>query len=120
MALSVRNENGIAIVTPEGMLLGGKETDELEATISDLDKSGNRMLLLDLGKTTFMTSIAIATVIRAHISYSKRGGTVKLCRVDKHIREIFVITRLTMVFANNLHDTVEEGLEGFRASAVAS
>jgi hypothetical protein len=28
-----------------------------------------------------------------------------------------VITRLTMVFGDNLHDTVEEGLQSFRAMA---
>jgi anti-anti-sigma factor len=120
MALSVRSENGIEILTPKGMLLGGKETEELEAKIGELNQAGNVMLLLDMSKVTFMSSIAIATVIRAHISYSKRQATVKICALDKHIRQIFVIAKLTMVFGNNLHDTVEDGLQSFRTMAPAT
>ena len=120
MAVAVRNENGVTILTPEGNLLGGKETDELDAKIRERDKTGERMLILDMGRTTFMTSLAIAVVVRAHVSYSKRGGVVKLCAMDRHIRQIFEITKLTCVFAPNLHDTVEEGLASFRASALAA
>ncbi|HEU4764117.1 MAG TPA: STAS domain-containing protein [Candidatus Eisenbacteria bacterium] len=114
MALIVRKEDGITILTPAGMLLGGKETDEFEEKITELDKSGDRMLALDMGQTTFMTRIAIAAVVRAHISYSKRGAQVKICALDKHIRHIFEITKLTCVFKENLHDTLDEGLASFR------
>lgn len=119
MPLSVRSENGIMILAPKGMLLGGKETEELEAKIDELNATGNMMLLLDMSKTTFMSSVAMSAVIRAHISYSKRQATVKICELDKHVRQIFVITRLIMVFGDNLHDTVEEGLQSFRAMASA-
>ncbi|HYJ34220.1 MAG TPA: STAS domain-containing protein [Candidatus Binatia bacterium] len=117
MALIVRNQNGITILTPSGMLLGGKETDEFEEKITELDKAGDRMLALDMSQTTFMTSIAIAAVVRAHISYSKRGAQVKICGLDKHIRHIFAITKLDCVFRENLHDTLEQGLAGFRGIA---
>ena len=120
MGLIVRKENGITILTPSGMLLGGKETDEFEEKITELDKSGDRMLALDMGKTTFMTSIAIAAVVRAHVSYAKRGARVKICALDRHIRQIFVITKLTLVFGDEMHDTLEEGLASFRATAPAN
>ena len=119
MGLTVRSENGVTILTPEGKLLGGRETEELDSKIRELDQAGNRMLILDLGRTTFMTSLAIAVVVRAHVSYSKRGGLVKLCAMDRHIHQIFEITRLTCVFAPNMHDTVEEGLASFRANTPA-
>ena len=113
MGLMARNQNGITILTPSGMLLGGKETDELAAKIAELDEAGNEMLILDMSRTTFMTSIAIAAVLRAHISYTKRGAVVKICGLDKHIREIFVMTRIAMVFGDNLHETLEEALAAF-------
>ena len=119
MGVTVRNENGVTIVTPEGKLLGGRETDDLDAAIRELDKAGDRRLILDLGRTTFMTSLAIAVVVRAHVSYSKRGAVVKLCAMDRHIHQIFEITKLTCVFEPNMHDTVEEGIASFRARALA-
>ena len=120
MGLIVRNEDGITIVTPSGMLLGGKETDELQDKISELDKAGDRMLILDMSRTTFMTSIAIAAVVRAYVSYSKRGAHVKICALDRKIRQIFVIAKLTMAFGQDMHDTLEEGLASFRASAITA
>lgn len=120
MGLIVRNEDGITIVTPSGMLLGGKETDELQEKISELDKAGDRMLILDMSRTTFMTSIAIAAVIRAYVSYSRRGAHVKICALDRKIKQIFVIAKLTMAFGQDMHDTVEDGLASFRASTIAA
>jgi anti-anti-sigma factor len=116
MSLIVRKEDGITILTPIGKLLGGKETDEFEEKISELDRSGDRMLALDMAQTTFMTSIAIAAVVRAHVSYSKRGARVKICALDKHIRRIFDITKLTCVFKDEMHDTLDEGLASFRVT----
>lgn len=113
MSLIVRKEDGITILTPVGKLLGGRETDEFEEKISELDRSGDRMLALDMAQTTFMTSIAIAAVVRAHVSYSKRGARVKICALDKNIRRIFDITKLTCVFKDELHNTLEEGLASF-------
>jgi anti-anti-sigma factor len=120
MSLMVRKENGITILTPVGKFLGGKETDEFEDKISELDRSGDTMLALDMAQTTFMTSIAIAAVVRAHVSYTKRGARVKICGLDKHIRHIFDITKLTCVFKDELHDTLEEGLAGFRLTSVGA
>jgi anti-anti-sigma factor len=116
MALSVRKEDEITILTPIGMLLGGRETDEFEEKITELDKAGDTMLVLDMGQTTFMTSIAIAAIVRAHISYSKRGARVKVCALEKHIRHIFEITKLDYVFKGELHDTLAEGLAAFRGT----
>lgn len=120
MALSVRKQDGITILSPIGKFLGGKETDEFEERITELDKAGDRMLALDMAQTTFMTSIAIAAVVRAHVSYSKRGALVKICGLDKHIRHIFEITKLNCVFRENMHDTLEEGLASFRSAVSAT
>ena len=120
MSLTVRKENGITILTPVGKFLGGTETDEFEEKISELDRSGDLMLALDMGQTTFMTSIAIAAVVRAHVSYSKRGARVKICGLDKHIRHIFDITKLTCVFKDEMHETLEEGLASFRGTAAGA
>ena len=113
MGLMVRSQNAITILTPSGMLLGGKETDELDSKLVELDADGNEKLILDMSRTTFMTSVPIGVVLQAHIRYTRRGAVVKICGLDKHIREIFVMTRIAMVFGDNLHETLEEALAAF-------
>lgn len=112
--MEVRNVDGVVILSPKGLLIGGKETDELESRIKDLDGAGNQKLLINLGKTTFMSSMGMAALFLAHARYVKRGARVKICSVDRKIREIFVLVKLTLIYGDDLHDTEEEALASFR------
>jgi anti-anti-sigma factor len=114
MSLDVRAVDDVYILSPHGMLLGGKETDELDAKVRELDGKGNMKLLINLGKATFMSSVGLTVLFLAHTKYAKRGATVKLCSVDKKIRQIFVLVRLTLVYGENLQDSEEEALASFR------
>jgi len=119
MGLEVRSRGDVVILTPKGMLLGGKETDELQEKITELDRAGNTWLLLNLGKVTFTSSMGLAVLFRAHASYSNRGATVKICCTDKRIKQIFVIVRLGLVYGDNVHETEEEALAAFANAAVS-
>ena len=87
--------------------------------IKELDQTGNTRLLINLGQTTMMNSLGLGALFVAHAKYSKRGGTVKLCCVDKRIQQIFVIVRLALVYGDNIHDTEAEALASFRAMEAA-
>ena len=112
--MEIRNVEDVVILTPKGMLLGGKETDELEARIKELDGQGNEKLLIDLGKTTFMSSMGMACLFLAHAKYIKRGARVKLCSVDRKIKAVFVLVKLTLIYGDDLHDTQDDALASFR------
>jgi anti-anti-sigma factor len=118
MGLEVRNHHDVVILNPKGMLLGGRETDELQEKIIELDRAGNNRLLLNLGKLSFTSSMGLAVLFRAHASYSNRGATVKLCCVDKRIKQIFVMVRLGLVYGDNVHETEEEALAAFADATV--
>ena len=93
-----RQVGSIAVITPKGYLTGGDETDEFERAIKVLGESGNKLLVINLGETQHLNSTALGVLISAHSSYIKRGGQMKLCAVDKRIENIFVITKLSLVF----------------------
>ena len=112
MSLDVRTSSDVTVLTPKGMLLGGKETDELAAKIKELSEAGNRKLLINLGQTTFMNSVSLGVLIGGHSSYAKRGGQMKLCAVDKKIQNIFVVTKLSLVF--EVFDEEAEALASFK------
>ncbi len=102
---------GIEVLTPKGYLVGGEETDELDKLIRDLAAAGNLNLVIDLGETQHINSTALGVLITAHTSYAKRGGQVKLARVDNRIKNIFVITKLSLVF--DVKDDVETAIASF-------
>jgi len=93
-----RQVGNVAILSPKGYLTGGDETEELEQTIKNLGESGNKHLIINLGETQHLNSTALGVLISAHSNYVRRGGQMKLCSVDKRIENIFVITKLSLVF----------------------
>jgi len=116
MSLNIKEDDGIVVLTPHGMLLGGKETDELQNKIKELDGAGNEKLVIDLGKTTHVSSLGLAVLFRVHASYATRGARVKICSVDRKIQQVFILVKLTLVYGDNLHETLEEALQSFRAA----
>lgn len=112
MSLEVRTMGDVTILTPKGMLLGGKETDELQAKIKELGEAANKKLLVNLGQTSFMNSVSLGVLIAGHSSYAKREAQMKLCAVDKKIQNIFVVTKLSLVF--DVYDTETQALASFK------
>lgn len=101
----------IAILYPKGYLTGGDETDELEQKIKALGEAGNKSLVINLSETQHLNSTALGVLISAHSSYVRRGGQMKLCGVDKRIENIFVITKLSLVF--DVYATEEQAIASF-------
>lgn len=100
MKLKIATEhNGeIIILEPKGSLVGGEETDELRNAVAEAVEKGNKKLVIDLGKVTYMNSTAIGALVSAHTSYANRKGKIVLCNVNKNINNIFVVTKLSMIF----------------------
>ncbi|MGB9697383.1 MAG: STAS domain-containing protein [Ignavibacteria bacterium] len=105
-------ENGIIILTLKGSFVGGDETDELRDTIKNLIDTGNTKLIIDLGGVLYLNSTALGVLISAHANYTKRGGVIKLCQLNKNLENLFVITKLSLVF--DAYHTVEEAFASFK------
>jgi anti-sigma B factor antagonist len=106
-----RQVGNIAVLTPKGYLTGGDETDELDRAIKSLLESGNRHLILNLGETQHLNSTALGVLISAHRKYGESSGQMKLCSVDKRIENIFVITKLSLVF--DVYGSEEQAIASF-------
>lgn len=95
---TLEHNGEIIIIEPKGSLVGGDETDELRTVVADIIEKGNKKLIVDLGKVTYLNSTAIGALVSAHTSYANRKGKVVLCNVNKSINNIFVVTKLSMIF----------------------
>ena len=115
MALKVTNlsSGNIVVLEPKGSLIGGDETDEIKNAITRLLKDGNKKLIVDLAGVDYLNSTALGVLVSTHTSYSKAAGKIKLCNVNKNIQNIFIITKLTLVF--EVYDTQKEAIASFAA-----
>lgn len=108
---SIRNPNGIWIITPKGRLTGGAETDELRQEIEKVLTEGDNKAIVDLSDTLYLNSTALGLFVNAHKKFIDKGGKMKLCGVSKNIDNILVITKLSLVF--EVYDSLPQGLASF-------
>ena len=55
-------------------------------------------ILLDFSRVNFMSSSFLGLLVKIHKRISENNTQLKLCNINKKIREIFKITRLDKVF----------------------
>lgn len=109
--VKIEEQIGGAIVHLKGQFIGGDETDELRKILTDFAEQKQNKLVLNLEKTTYLNSTALGALIAAHANFSKRNGKIILCNVGKSIENIFVITKLTLVFP--IYSSLEEAVKAF-------
>lgn len=113
MAVSRKEMLSITVLSLRGRFYGDHETDELEKAIMDEAARGNTRLVLNMAECEALNSVGIGTLMRGYANYKSRGGEIKLCRLGKRLQDIFVMTKLTMIFDH--HDTEELALAAFAA-----
>jgi len=115
MAVRRRDIRTIVVLEAKGNFFGDRETDELSEAIMGAAASGNERLVLNLSQCQALNSIAIGVLMRGFANYKGRGGEIKLCGLGKRIKDLFVMTKLIMVFDH--HETEEQAIAAFAVGA---
>ncbi len=105
-SVAVQKEGDLAIVTLRGEFIGGEETDQLRDTLKQLPAEGVKKVIIDLGKVSYLNSTALGVLISAHATFTKANGKIVLANLTKGIENIFVITKLTLIF--DIYRSIEE------------
>jgi len=110
MSLQVEHLGDVAVVVPEGMLKGGKETDELKDVLRKLIEDRHKKILLDLEKTTYMTSAPIGLVAAIHASAGGGHLAFFVCNVNERIQKVWASILKLLKPPLDLHPTREDAL----------
>ncbi len=107
--IKIEKQIGGTILHLSGKFIGGEETDELKKELNELAEQGEKKLIINLSDVTYLNSTALGILIASHTNFTKREGKITLCNVSKSIENIFVITKLSLVFniAENLENAIK-------------
>ena len=111
MAVRRKEVRSISVLALSGSFFGDKETDELEKAVMELAASGNQRLVVNLTECSALNSTAIGVLVRGMTNYKTRSGEIKLCGLGKRVKDIFVMTKLIMLFDH--HETEEQAIAAF-------
>ncbi len=96
--IKIEQQIGGKIIHLKGQFIGGKETDELRKTLNEFSQQNESKLVIDLAGVTYLNSAALGVLIAANSNFLKRKARIVLCNLDKNIENIFIITKLSLVF----------------------
>jgi len=107
--IKIEEQIGGVIIHLKGQFIGGEETSLLRETLKQISDQEKNTLIINLDKVTYLNSTALGVLISAHANFVKREGKVVLCNVSKSIENLFVITKLTLVFP--IFENLEEAIK---------
>jgi len=112
MKIKSYTKDDVVILEPKGKLMGGPDIGELDEKLYALLGKKQRKVIVDLGKTDWISSSGIAILIHHHNKFKEIGGNLKLVNLTKKIQQIIAITKLTLVF--DVYDSMDLALESFK------
>jgi anti-anti-sigma factor len=98
MKLKKREEKGVMVVSVEGKMVGGSDSDTFHDYIKALLAAGHRKFVISLKKVPWADSRGIGMLIGAHTSIENSGGHLILSNVGDRIDSILTVTRLLLIF----------------------
>lgn len=107
--IQIQEQIGGTVITLKGQFIGGDETEALRKSLSEIGETAKNAIIIDLEKVTYLNSTALGVLIEAHTHFVKKDGKIVLCNVSKSIENLFVITKLTLVFP--IYQSIEEAIK---------
>ena len=95
----VREDSVVVVELTDEDLIEETMIQELGKSLFSLvEKSHPLRLVLDFAKVRRLSSIALGTFIRLSRRVGARGGSLRLCAMQKPVLKLFTATKLDLVF----------------------
>ena len=96
--ITTRALERIIIVDAVGRLTLSDSHTQLRDLIYVLCSNGHKKFLLNFAGVDFIDSDGMGELVRCYTSVRQRGGEMKLAHLNKHVQNLFQITRLNTLF----------------------
>lgn len=99
------------IIACKGNLMGGPDAETFRDDLHDLIEEDKKEVIIDLGNVKFMNSSGLGILMGGYTTMKNAGGELVICRADKKIESLLMVTQLIKVF--NHFRTLDEAVAYF-------
>lgn len=85
--------------------------DEFVADMQRIIDLGDRKVVLDLRRLTYISSLGLGILVRIHSRFKKAGASLKFANLQTNVGRILEFAHLDRVF--DLYPTVDEAVRAF-------
>ena len=120
MRLSSKRFADVVVVAPDGRVDQANADEFKEALAPHLERceAGGDRVILDLSRLEYISSAGLRVLMLAGKQCKAQGGTLVLSTLQPLVKEIFEISRFTMVF--DITTSLREALSRASTSALAA
>lgn len=94
----VEQKDGNVVVLAVDGRLDATTSDALQEKISDLVGHGEKLFVIDGAKLSYISSSGLRVLLLTLKKLSVVSGLMAICSLNDHVRQVFEMTRLTLVF----------------------
>lgn len=98
MATTIRQKDGVAILEPNGKIMGASVSELRDVITSQIDASDEPRILINFERVTMMDSSGLGTLMGAHVAATRKNGRIGVIHVGKNIKNLIVRSRLVSIF----------------------
>lgn len=115
MLFDERRVGDVVIVVVSGDITLNHGGDALlRDKVRSVLQQGHRKLVVDLAGVVSVDSAGLGELVQAYVTTKNKGGSLKLARLPKRIRDLLTITKLITVF--ECYDQEAEAVASFSAT----
>ena len=98
MTVTERPIGNVTIIDVSGNVTLTDGADQVRDKVRSLMQQGQKHVLVNLAKVSYMDSAGLGELVQAYSTVSKQGGKLKLVSPTKRLKDLLVITKLSTVF----------------------
>jgi anti-sigma B factor antagonist len=111
MHLNERSIGDVTIIDISGRITIQDGADVFRDAIRELVRQDRVNVVVNFRDGTYIDSTALGELIRAYVSLTRKGGTMKLLSVGERVHQLLMLTKLLSVF--DLFDDEAEAVRSF-------
>ncbi len=112
MNFKVNEKYNCMVIEMKGDIIGGPQAEDFRNTLHELIDEGKKEVIVDLGKVKFMNSSGLGILIGGLTTMKNAGGNLVICRADKKIESLLMVTQLVKVFDH--YRTLDEAVASYQ------
>lgn len=98
MKINCRVVDGVVILDLEGKIRIGTETEAVRTQVTALTEAGVQKILLNLAGVSDIDSSGLGELAGAFTTVQRRGGKLKLLKLNRRLHQLMTITKLLTIF----------------------
>lgn len=111
MKTSVKNVDGVEIISLQGKITIGSGDSQLRDLIVKCLNDGKNKILLEMNAVTTIDSSGIGELVGSYTTVTNRGGKLKLLHLPPKVTDLLQVTQLITVF--EVYENEQEAVKSF-------